>query len=159
MSTPTVAPGQAPSQPATGRGRGRPPGTKAKALPEIPMDQFVIREIPEDDRGVVRRKRVERTAQQKAVDAKVLSVFKEWDAGGREKEWTEQPVKEWVIATTYEETAVKMLHKGALLHHKKLVIGDITRSDGKSRIPFTVIARPKKTTTEAATPETAATPE
>jgi hypothetical protein len=89
---------------------------------------------------------VERSSQQLAVDKKVIEVFREWNESGKPTEWTEMPVKKWIISTTYEEAAVKMLHKGESLHKKRLIVGNVTHRDGKSVIPFCVVARRTKVT-------------
>lgn len=134
--------------------RGRKPGSVAKVRAELPPEAFVMEEVKEDERGTVRRIRVERTPQQIAIDKRVLAVYREWVADGRPTKWTDMPVKNWPLDAKYVEDALFFLGKAATLHGVKLVIGNVSNidpittkpyPDGKTRIPFCVIARAKKT--------------
>lgn len=133
-----------PAQEAPAGKRGRRPGSKAKVRAELPADAFMISAVPVEERGTVRRKRVERSKQQLAIDSKVLDVWREWVATGRQTDWLKMPVKYWTIEKRFAEDAQFYLDKGARLHGKKLVIGDILPAEdapGKVRIPFCVIDR------------------
>lgn len=155
MTTPLPRPTVVPPEKPAKSTRGRKPGTQAKVRQELPKDQFIIADVPEDERGNVKRARVERTAQQRAIDAKVLEVWRNWRDAGRPTIWNEMPVKEWPLDTRYEDDALFYLHKAATLHHKKLVVGDIKRRDGKSRIPFCVVDRKQKS--DSRVPDNSAT--
>lgn len=124
--------------------KGRKPGSKAKPRQQIPADQFKISAVPEEERGTVRRSRVKRDAQQKAIDDKVLEVWRDWNNAGRPMNWLEMPVKTWEIASRYEDDALFFLGKGATRHGKRLIIGDIERNNGISYIPFCVTDRGRK---------------
>lgn len=140
----------APARPETPKRRGRPPGSEVKPLPDIPLDQFVIQEVPEDERGNTRRQRVERSRQQRSVDDKIMERYKAWRNAGKPTEWTEMPVVSWKLDSQYAGTAQKMLQKGALLHRKRLVIGNITEHTREGRkvtsIPFCVTDRKTRVT-------------
>lgn len=174
MSTPNIPGATATVRPATGpaseeavRGkRGRKPGSVAKERKPIPASEFAMEDIDDDSRGFLKRQRIERTREQLAVDAKVLEVKKEWEDAGEPANWTQMPVKAWVISREYEEDALFMLHKAAGLHGFKLITGKIQRKalpelalpDGKIRIPFCVVARKTKVTglpaeSESASPD------
>lgn len=145
MSTPDI-----PGATVTSR-RGRKPGQQPKERKTIPAAEFVMEDIAEESRGFLRRQRLERSAQQQAVDQKVMSVWQEWDVNKPAK-WPAMPVKGWVISTDFEEDALFMLGKAAGLHDKKLVVGKIQRKplpnlplpEGKVRIPFCVVTRKVK---------------
>ena len=132
--------------------RGRKAGSKAKVRAELPPDAFAIEEVPEDERGTVRRIRVERSKQQIAIDGKVLEVYRKWVAAGKPAKWTEMPVQMWPLDARYVEDALFFLGKGATLHGKKLIVGNVSNKqqngrpypDGKTRIPFCVIDHKKK---------------
>jgi hypothetical protein len=130
--------------------RGRKPGTVAKVRAELPAEEFVIEKIPEDDRGKHRRQRLERSKQQTAVDNRILAVYKLYKDSGSPKNWTDMPVQGWVLSKQFEDDALFMLRKAANYHGKKLVVGKIQYGlpDGKIRIPFCVIDRPKKAAKE-----------
>lgn len=124
--------------------RGRKPGSVAKVRAELPPDAFRIESVAKDDRGVVRRKRVERSPQQKAIDAKAMEVYKEWIAAGSPTDWLKMPIKGWIIEKRLVDDALFFLGKGATLHGKKLRVGDILPAEGepgKVRIPFCVTDR------------------
>lgn len=143
--------------PAPRTGRGRKPGSKVKERAELPPDAFVIEAVPVEDRGTVRRKRVERKEQQRAIDAKVLDVWKEWRDSGRPTDWLLMPVKFWRIEKKFAEDAKFFLGKAATMHGKKLVLGEDQKVPGSSppviRIPFCVIDRPVKVKNEPTIPE------
>ncbi len=145
--------------------RGRKAGSVAKIRAELPPDAFSIETVPEDERGTVRRIRVERTKQQIAIDGKVLQVYKLWVAAGKPAKWTEMPVQSWPLESKYVEDALFFLQKAATLHGKKLVVGNVSNKqangrpypDGKTRIPFCVIDRVKTSVKSA--PDDAGTSE
>lgn len=112
--------------------------------PEIPKDEFIMEDVAPEDRGNLRRQRIERSAQQKAVDAKVIEVWREWRNSGSQKEWTRMPIKTWLISERFAEQAHTMLYKATQLHGKKLVTGKDTPAKdqpGKVRIPYCVVDR------------------
>jgi hypothetical protein len=129
--------------------RGRKAGQPAKEHKVIPNSEYAMEDIAEDTRGFLKRQRIERSAQQIAVDARVLEIKQEWDAEGQPKNWNYMPVKGWVISKEFEEEALFQLGKAAALHSLKLVVGKIQRKplpklplpDGKVRIPFCVVSR------------------
>jgi hypothetical protein len=137
----------------TVRKKGRTKGTQNKERAILPADAFVMEDTDPDERGAIRRQRLERTEQQKAIDAKTLAVYREWVADGSPRDWLDMPVKKWAIEKRYIDDAVFYLGKGASLHGKKLVVGNITDKDEngrtypdrKWRIPFCVIDRDKRT--------------
>jgi hypothetical protein len=127
-------------------GRGRKPGSKARVRATLPPEAFVMETVEADDRGKLRRVRVERDAQQIAIDTKVLSCYKEWVAAGKPDKWTDAPITSWPIEKKYADDALFFLHKAADFHGKKLVVGKVSAkdetgkpyTDGKVRIPFYV---------------------
>lgn len=128
--------------------RGRKPGQKAKDR-SIAMEDFVIEDVPVDERGFTRRQRGERTPQQKATDNLVLQVRKEWRDLGSPTNWVQMPIKRWPCSKSSVENALFMLRKAAALHGAKLIIGNISDKDPegnvypdrKWRIPFIVVDR------------------
>jgi hypothetical protein len=131
------------------KGRGRPKGAPPKIHPVIPGDEYIIEDIEDNSKGFLRRQRLERSAQQQAVDRKVLAIYEEWVELRRPTKWNDMPVKGWLISKEFEEEAIIQLGKAAGLHDKKLINGTIQRKPlpnlplpaGKVRIPFTVVAR------------------
>jgi hypothetical protein len=142
-----------PNEPAK-KGRGRPAGAPPKEHPVIPGDEFIIEAISVDQRGYLRRQRVERSPQQKAVDEQIMVVYKDWLSAGSPAKWGQMPVRGWVISKNFEEEADLLLRKGASLHDLKLVTGktqikplpNLPLPPGKVRIPFCVVARKTEVT-------------
>src|SRR5262245_14431315 len=95
----------------------------------LPADSFKLEDTNPEERGSIRKTRGERTAQQQAVDVKVLQVWREWRDCGKPDDWLDMPVKKWPVEPRYIDDALFMLGKGASLHGKKLVVGTITDRD------------------------------
>lgn len=138
------------------RGRGRPRGSEAKTRPEIPADQFSIEVLADTDLGNYRRRRLERSDQQVAVDNMVLSVFNDWRLKGSPSDWSKMPVRRWIVDKNVDETARFMLRKAAALHGKRLIFGREVFVGGKSHITFIVTDRKEKDPEQA---EEATSPE
>ena len=154
MSTPTNLP-NVPGGVATVKpGRGRPKGAPPKVHPVIPGDEFVIESIADESKGYLRRQRLERSKEQKAVDTKIMDIFQLWKNAGSPTKWGQMPIQGWVISRNLEEEADLLLRKGASLHDLKLVTGKtqvkplpgLPLPEGKIRIPFCVVARKTEVT-------------
>jgi hypothetical protein len=148
-ATATVRPNTGPTEDAIRGKRGRKPGQVAKEHKAIPASEYTMEDVDADSRGFLKRQRIERSAQQQAVDAKVLEIKQQWEDEGSPTNWNHMPVKAWVISKDFEEEALFQLGKAASLHSLKLVTGKIQRKslpklplpDGKVRIPFCVVSR------------------
>jgi hypothetical protein len=154
LSTPSGPPAVPGATTTASKGRGRPKGAPPKIHPEIPASEFVFEDISQEQRGYLRRQRVERSAQQKAVDRGVMEVFQDWKTAGSPGKWGLMPIKSWLISKALSEEAELMLRKAASLHDLKLVTGktqtktmpDLPLPEGKVRIPFCVVARKTEVT-------------
>lgn len=130
---------------ATGKKkRGRPAGGAVKEYPPIPTDQFAIEILDDSDRGSYRRRRLERSAQQVAVDNMVMSVYRDWKKVGAPDDWSKMPVRRWVVDKNVEETARFMLRKAAALHAKRLIFGREVTVGDKAHITFAITDRKEK---------------
>lgn len=154
MTTPTQPkPPSAPTgqnAPANTPGkRGRKPGQMPKARPDLPANVFDISEVAEEQRVEHKRRREERSDQQKALDKLVADMYQKWIAAGRPTNWADMPIHEWTLPTTYADDAEFFLRKAASLHGRKLVFGHKVEfeKDGKkyTTLPFAVIARQQRT--------------
>jgi hypothetical protein len=177
MTTPTLQTAPAPATPskpaaapADGKGRGRRPGIPAKIRADIPADEMQLNILPEKEKADLRRKREERSAQQKAVDEIVYNVFEENVArridNGTIADWADLFVYDWPITLTHEETAMFLINKGCRLYNRKPIWGerveikasathDVPGEEGDVpchlngkahvHIPFSVVRRPKRT--------------
>jgi hypothetical protein len=145
--------------PAEKRGRGRPKGSEPKVRPEIPADQFTIDIVEDTDLGNYRRRRLERTEQQQAVDTMVLSVYTDWKLKGRPSDWSKMPVRRWIVDKNVDETARFMLRKAAALHGRRLIFGREVYVGNKSHITFIVTDRKESVPEGESQPNATAEPE
>jgi hypothetical protein len=139
VSSAPVPAGATPMQPAK---RGRKAGSQAKIRQAIPADQFKMETVAPDKRGLVRRVRVARSEQQKAMDQRALVLHQLWVDSGKPTDWLKMPVKTWPLETRYLDDGLFLLRKACALHGFKLHLGDIqtTEENGVkiSRIPIVV---------------------
>ena len=152
MTTPTGAPSA--SQPtatpqasgtATPKRRGRKPGSVAKERPAIPADQFKVSSLDQVEKGEMRRKREERSAQQIATDKLAIAVHKQWVGMGSPRDWSKMPIKLWVLDRNLEDSAEFLLRKAATLYGFKLVFGQRgVYKEGKVHLAFCFIDRKAK---------------
>ncbi len=147
---PANGPVKPPANPPAETGkRGRKPGGIAKPRPPLPADVFNIVEVSEEKRVEHKRRREERSDQQKGIDKLVADMYTKWINAGRPTNWADMPVHRWDLPTTYAEDAEFLLRKGAQLHGRKLIFGhkEEYEKDGVKRsvLPFAVIARSQRT--------------
>jgi hypothetical protein len=139
LSTPPV-PGQGPRTPnqgsnagATGKGkRGQP-----RHVQTFPADEFGLKR-PQTvaERAEYRRKREERSEQQKVVDAMVWDIYQDWLEAGQPRKFVDIPLAVWPVSLNLEEDARHMLGKAATLYQRTIRFGDCPIVDvgGKKKI-------------------------
>src|SRR6266571_2707601 len=109
-------------------GRGRKAGVVAKERPLIPADECQITQLVSKDKADRRRKREERTPQQKSVDVVIYSVFSENVAMGMDRatiaDWVDLFVYDWAVSKTHADTAEFMITKACRLYNRKPIWGE-----------------------------------
>jgi hypothetical protein len=134
----------------TPKRRGRQPGQKIEARPPIPADEFnFIVEVDGKEQADMRRKREERTDQQKAVDelcyklyeANVVNEFE----NGTIRNWPDLAVYVWRPSKKSSDTVLFYIKKACAFYGRRPIWGEIKEIiiDGKPHIeiPFTVVNR------------------
>lgn len=139
MTTPAV------NEEANKSTRGRKPGQKPKERKPLPADVFNIVEVSEENRVEHKRRREERSDQQKGIDKLVADMYVKWVNAGRPTNWADMPIHRWTLPTRYVEDAEFLLRKAAQLHGRKLIYGHKPVVDGNTTLPFAVIARTART--------------
>ncbi len=109
-------------------GRGRKPGTVAKERAAIPADEFKLIELTDKVKGDRRRKREERTPQQKNVDQIVYDIFNKNVSTGLDRgtiaDWADLSVYDWPITKSHAETAEFMIVKACRLYNRRPIWGE-----------------------------------
>lgn len=144
MSTPAQA-GNRPAQGNQGSNQGGPrkgQRGKPRQVQKFPEDAFQIRRPQTvEERAAYKRKRTERSDQQKLVDGLVWDVYQDWVNGGRKRKFVDIPLAVWPVAPNLEEDARHMLQKAAVLYQRTLRYGDCPTVNGKVELAFYVIDR------------------
>jgi hypothetical protein len=144
MSTPT------PNRPAPAQGNqgsnAGAPGKGARGKPrkvqQFPADEFkLLRPATVAERAEYKRKREERSDQQKAVDGMVWNVYEDWRNAGSPRKFVDIPLAVWPVSPRLEEDARHMLQKAAVLFQRTLRYGDCPTIDGKVHLAFYVVDR------------------
>lgn len=124
------------------RGRGRRPGIPAKERAAIPLDEFKVTVVAEDNRAEFKRRRDDRSDEQTKVDGLIKDMYRAWIEAGSPVVWADLPIRTWTIATEHAENALFLLRKAARFLDRKLWFGNIEEKqiDGKkvTVIPFGV---------------------
>lgn len=146
-TTKTTQPGQ-PSEKPKGK-RGRKPGVQPKERAPLPANAFRVRMLTtEESRANVKRKRIERSDDQKKVDKLVFDNWKQWIESGMPMNWVDMPVIEWPVPKAHYEDAMFMMTKACTLYGRKPIYGDIHEEVYEGEvcivIPFCIITRPPK---------------
>jgi len=129
--------------------RGKKPGIPAKERPEIPADEFKVFELTGKEKADTRRKREERTPQQKQVDQIVYDLYMQNVSAGMENgnigNWADLAVYNWPVSEEHAETALNYIQKACNLYGRRRILGEMTKfvKNGKPwlNIPFTVVKR------------------
>lgn len=147
--TPPAAPAQAQQQRqasstgarASGNGRGRGKPREIKGFTQ--EDLRIRRPSTVEERVKYRRKRVERSPIQRAVDTLVLEAYKAWKKAGQPRKFIDIPPVIWEISKNKEEDARFMLGKAAQLIQRQLRYGHCPDTeDGKGvELYFYVVDR------------------
>lgn len=148
MSTPSQT-GNRPS-PASNQGsnagaarkgqRGKP-----RQVQQFPADEFQIkRPKTVAERSEYRRKRTERSEQQKTVDGLVWNIYQDWVNAGEPRKFVDIPLAVWPVSPHLEEDARHMLQKAATLFQRTLRYGDCPTVKGKIELSFYVVDRQTK---------------
>lgn len=124
MSTPTPAPrgtNQGSNAGATRKGqRGKP-----REVQQFPADEFqIMRPATVAERSEFKRKRVERSDQQKIVDGLVWDIYQDWLNAGSPRKFVDIPLAVWPVSPNLEDDARHMLGKAAVLFQRTLRYGD-----------------------------------
>jgi hypothetical protein len=155
MSTPT-----SPQQAGTAGNQGSKAGTagkgargKPRQVQKFPADEFkLIRPSSVSERAAYKRKREERSEQQKLVDSLVWSVYEDWKEAGMPRKFVDIPLAVWPVSPHLEEDARHMLQKAAVLFQRTLYYGDCptvgTGAEKRIHLAFYVVDR--KTEVEGA---------
>lgn len=139
--TETPATNATTSTPSTPGKRGRRPGTQPKVRLGIPAEFFKFRELDERETAEARRKREERSDQQKEVDEVVLNLWERYVAKGEPTNWADRPVFEWPVPVEHEETALFYIRKACQLYGRRQVLGDrVVYTDEATGIKMVKIA-------------------
>ena len=148
MSTPTA---NRPAQPGSNQGsnagaqrkgqRGKP-----RQVQQFPAEEFkLIRPSTVEERAEYKRKREERSEQQKVVDSLVWSVYQDWLTAGKPRRFVDIPLAVWPVSLNLEEDARHMLNKAAVLFQRTLRYGDCpVKTEGgvkKVHLAFYVVDR------------------
>lgn len=113
-------------------GRGKP-----RIVQTFPADEFqIMRPQSVEERAEFKRKRSERSDQQKVVDGMVWNVYEDWVNAGRPRKFVDIPLAVWSVSPNLEEDARHMLGKAAALFQRTLRFGDcpVKTVDGKKRV-------------------------
>ena len=127
---------------ATAKGaRGKP-----RQVQQFPADEFkLIRPATVSERAEYKRKREERSEQQKLVDQLVWSVYEDWTKAGMPRKFVDIPLAVWPVSPHLEDDARHMLQKAAVLFQRTLHYGDCpTKGEGankKVHLAFYVVDR------------------
>ena len=145
MSTPTAQGGNRPASSNQGSNAG---GTKKgqrgkpRQVQQFPAEEFkLIRPQTVAERSEYKRKRVERSEQQKTVDGMVWDIYQDWLNAGRPRKFVDIPLAIWPVSPNLEEDARHMLQKAAVLFQRTLRYGDTPTKNGKVHLAFYVIDR------------------
>jgi hypothetical protein len=147
MSTPTA------NRPASAQGnQGSNAGAdkkgargKPRVVQQFPADEFkLLRPQTVAERAEYKRKREERSEQQKAVDGMVWAVYEDWRNAGQPRKFVDIPLAVWPVSPRLEDDARHMLQKAAVLFQRTLRYGDTPTIDGKVHLAFYVVDRQTK---------------
>jgi hypothetical protein len=148
MSTPAgPAQGSKPEAPSKGA-RGKP-----RIVQQFPADAFQVkRPGTVAERSEYKRKREDRSDQQKAVDAMVWKVYEDWKEDGGPRKFVDIRIAVWPVPLNLEEDARHMLGKAAALFQRTLRYGDCPEIvvDGKKRVELSFYVVDRRTEVEGA---------
>lgn len=115
---------------------------KPREVQQFPADAFQIKR-PQTvaERSEYKRKRVERSDQQKLVDGLVWDIYQDWINAGRPRKFVDIPLAVWPVPLNLEEDARHMLQKAATLFQRTLRYGDCPTVAGKIELAFYVVDR------------------
>lgn len=147
MSTPQAA-GNRPASPNQGSTQGsskKGQRGKPRQVQQFPADAFKIKR-PQTvaERAEFKRKREERSDQQKIVDGLVWDVYQDWLNADKPTKFVDIPLAVWPVRPQLEEDARHMLQKAAVLFQRTLRYGDCPTKDGEVQLAFYVIDRRTK---------------
>lgn len=151
MSTPAQAtPGSRPGTPGSAPAgqRGKP-----RKVQTFPADEFQLkRPGTVAERSEYKRKREERSEQQKAVDAMVWKVYQDWVDAGSPRKFVDIPIAVWPLSLNLEEDGRHMLGKAAALFQRTLRYGDCptVTVDGKKKVELSFYVLDRRTEVEGA---------
>lgn len=146
MSTPATQ-GNRPASPASNQGSNQGSAKKGQRgkprdVQQFPADAFQIkRPATVEERANYKRKRIERSDQQKLVDGLVWDIYQDWLTAGKPRKFVDIPLAVWPVAPNLEEDARHMLQKAATLFQRTLRYGDCPTVGGKVELAFYVIDR------------------
>ena len=147
MTSPATTPS---NRPATGQGNqgsnagaaGKGGRGKKRDVQQFPADEFkLIRPSTVAERAEYKRKREDRSEQQKAVDGMVWAVYQDWLDAGMPRKFVDIPLAVWPVSPKLEDDARHMLQKAAVLFQRTLRYGDTPTKDGKVHLAFYVVDR------------------
>lgn len=115
---------------------------KPRQVQQFPADAFQIkRPTTVEERANYKRKRIERSDQQKLVDGLVWDIYQDWLNAGKPRKFVDIPLAVWPVAPNLEEDARHMLQKAATLFQRTLRYGDCPTVNGKIELAFYVVDR------------------
>lgn len=98
---------------------------KPREVQQFPADEFqIMRPTTVAERSEFKRKRVERSEQQKTVDGLVWDIYQDWINAGRPRKFVDIPLAVWQVSPNLEDDARHMLGKAAVLFQRTLRFGD-----------------------------------
>lgn len=126
---------------------------KARQVQTFPKDEFQLeRPASVQERAEFKRKRAERSEQQKAVDAMVWGVYQDWLAAGEPRKFVDIPIAVWPVSVNLEDDARHMLNKAAVLFQRTIRFGDcpVVTVEGKKKVKLSFYVVDRKTEIEGA---------
>jgi hypothetical protein len=127
MTTPSAPPARPPAAPSSTETPGSKKGGRGKPreIQTLPADEFqVFKPRGIEQKAKYRRKRVERSDQQKAVDKLVLTAYQDWLKAKKPTKFVDQEITVWPVSKRYADDCQFMLRKGATLIERQLRFGD-----------------------------------